>query len=109
MPEAIRMASGDNARGWLKNLSRLGPSRVPLHAANGRRPEVESGAGEDLGDFHLPEGRTEEFETPHDVAYEVGKLVHRFRQADERVRALLIETPHPRGDGERGHQEDPGD
>jgi len=69
---------------------------------------VETGAGEDLGSFHFSECRTQNLETPHEVRDEIGKPVHRFGQADERIRAFLIETPHPGRDRERGHQEDSG-
>jgi hypothetical protein len=89
-------------------MARLGPTRIPLHPAHRRRPEVETRASEDLGCFDLSKGRTENPKTPHEVSDEVGKPVHRFGQTDERIRAFLIETPHPGSDGERGHQEDPG-
>jgi len=66
-----------------------------------------------LGELRAPVGdevsrplsRTENSKTPHEVGDEVRKLVHRFGQTDERIRALLIETPHPGGDGERAQQE----
>jgi len=67
---------------------------------------VETRAGKDLSSFHFPEGRTESFQAPHDVANELGKAIDRFGQLDERIRTFLLETPHPGSDGERAHQED---
>src|SRR5713101_8287592 len=69
---------------------------------------METRAGQNLGNLDLAQGRAEDPETLHEVADELRELVHRLGQADERIRPLLIETPHPRSDGERSHQEDPG-
>src|SRR5215510_3094718 len=66
---------------------------------------MESRTGENLGGFHLPEGRAQSLETSYEIGDDVRKPVHRFGQTDKRVRTFLIETPHPRGDGEWADQE----
>jgi hypothetical protein len=105
MPELIRLPCGDGTAGWLKNVSRLGPRRIVLHPANRCRTEVEARAGENLGGFHFPEDGTQDFQALHDVVHEVREFVHRLGQTDERIRTFLIESAHPRGDGERTYQE----
>jgi len=107
VPKVIRPPSGDAARARLTRWLRLGPSRVPLHPANGRRPEVEARPGQDLGAFHFSESRAEDLEALHEVSDKVRKLVHRFGQTDERIRPFLVETAHPRRDREWSQQEDP--
>ena len=69
---------------------------------------METRAGEDLGQLHLPQCWTEDSETLHEIGYEIGKLVRRLGQADERIRPFFVETPHPGGDSERAYQEDAG-
>jgi len=69
---------------------------------------VKTGAGENLGNFHLPEGGAEGSETLYEVSDEIGELVRWFRQADERIGPLLIETPHPGSNRERSYEKDPG-
>jgi len=73
---------GDDPRGWLKHLTRLGPPRIPLHPANCRRPKVETRAGGNLSDLYLAEDGAEGLQAPHDVMHKIGKPVHRLGQAD---------------------------
>ncbi len=105
VPEVIRFSGGDGARGRLKTRAGFRRSCLPQHSAHRRRGEVETRAGEDLGDLDLAQGGAENFEAPHEVADEVGELVHRFGQTDESSRSFLVETPHPGGDGEGSDEE----
>jgi len=69
---------------------------------------VEPGAGENLGEFHFSENRTEDLETPHEVTDEVGEPIHRFGQTDKRIGPFFIEAPHPGRNRERSYEKDPG-
>jgi hypothetical protein len=106
MPKLLGLFRAHNTRRRLRNFPRLGPPCIALHPSNRRGPEVEASPGEDLRGSHLSKGRAENLETPYDVGDEVGKSVHRFGQADESIRTLLIEPAHPGGNRKGGHQED---
>src|SRR5436309_1857734 len=108
VPEVIGVPGGDDVSGFLGSMVGSWPFPVAKHPTYRRWGEVKTGAGENLSEFHLPEGRTEDLEAPHEVGDEIGELAHRLGQADQCVRALFIETPHPGGDGEWAHEEDAG-
>jgi hypothetical protein len=103
----IGVPGGDDARELLGSAARSWPSSIVKHPTHRRWGEMQTGASEDLGDLHVPEGRAESFQAPHDVTDELGKAIDRFGQLDECVGPFLFESGHPRGDGERAHQEDP--
>jgi len=69
---------------------------------------MEPRTGEDLGCFHLSKGRAQNLETPYEIGDEVREPVHRFGQADQGIRAFLLETPHPGSYGKRAQLEDAG-
>src|SRR5207249_2888597 len=108
VPEVIGVPGGDDVSGFLGSMVGSWPFPVAKHPTYRRWGEVKTGAGENLSEFHLLEGRTEDLEAPHEVGDEIGELAHRLGQADQCVRALFIETPHPGGDGEWAHEEDAG-
>ena len=92
VPEVIRPSGGDSARRRLESRARLRWRSLPQHSTHRRGSEVETGAGVDLCDLDLPQGRAENLEASHEVADEVGKLVHRLRQTDEGLRPDLVEA-----------------
>jgi hypothetical protein len=69
---------------------------------------MKPGPCEDLGDLDLSQSRAKDLQTAHQVAHEIGESIHRLWQPDERIRAFLVETSRPRGDGERRHEEGTG-
>ncbi len=96
-----------NDRSGLRNDS-LRPSscvRVGEHPANGGRPEVESGSAEDPGDPPSPHGRAERLQPADDVPDELGESVHGLREPHQGLRSLVVEPVHPRGDGQRRHEQ----
>jgi len=98
VPEMIRLPGGHDTRGRLRSIARLGLSRIVQHPPHRGGSEMETRPGEDLSYLHLPQRWAEDSEPLHEVGDEIGESVHRFGQADEGIRALLIETPHPGGD-----------
>src|SRR5437867_5718442 len=105
MPEVIRMSGSDHGGDSLRSLSGPWPPSVPKHSSDRRRPQMESRTGQDLSEFHLPQRWAEDSETFDEVGNKLRELVHRFGQADQGIRAFLIETPHPGRNREGGHQE----
>jgi len=61
VPEVIRLSGGDGARCRLERRTGSRRLRLPQHSTHRRRAEVETGAGEDLGDLDLPQGGAENF------------------------------------------------
>jgi len=85
VPEVIGVPGGKDARGLLGGTARSWPFPIAKHPTFRRWGEVKACASKDLGNFHLPERRTENFQAPHDVPDELGKAIDRFGQLDERV------------------------
>ena len=75
------------------------------HASDGRDAKMETGPGKDLGDLHFPEHRTKGLQLLDHIPYEIRISVHRHGQLDQGIRALLVDTFEPGGDGFGRYQE----
>ena len=91
----IRLPGGHDTSGRLRSMAKLGLSHIVQHPPHRGCSEMETRPGKDLGDLDLPQSGAEDPETSHEIAEEVGELVHQIGQADERIRAFLVEAHRP--------------
>jgi hypothetical protein len=83
VPFMIRTLGGDDSRVDYRCLNKASSRSVPQHAAHRCPAEMEIGPAEDLSHLGLSHGRTEDLESPDDVADEVGELVYGFTELED--------------------------
>jgi hypothetical protein len=91
--------------GPAKHRTNLCGRRLLEHESDCGHAQMETGPGQDLGNFHLPRHRTKGLQPLDHVSHEVGMLVHRLGQLDQGLCALFGDAIQPGGNGFRRQQE----
>ena len=77
------------------------------HATHGGRAEMKSGAGERRSQSSGTHPWTENPQAMNEIGDKLGKPIDGLSNLDERVRAFVVETVRPRGDGQWRDEEPP--
>ena len=105
VPDVIGVFRGDGSRlRWTARCGLWLGSRLE-YPSDRRCCEMKSAARKHASDPSSPHSRTEDLESPYQVADQLRKPIDGLSHLNERVGSFVIESLGPRGDRQRGYEE----